>query len=162
MMYLRVFYQYCCAAPPILTQFIALVGKPILPSLAHKFVIAGRADPAATPGVQRCYFLRKRSSRTTSPPPLFSLGAGSADAAWAAGASIFSIAAGGDAGVGILAAALGSSAACLSRDSNWKPNCTAGAKNAVPASNGTARRSGTPPNDKPTSKPSSSTVKSQN
>src|ERR1700722_6169233 len=162
MMYLGVLYQYCCAVPPILTQFIALVGKPILPSLAHKFVIAGALTQRRPPVVQCCYFLRKRSSRTTSPPPLFSLGAGSADAAWAAGASIFSIAAGGGAGGGVLAAAPGSSAASLSRDSNWKPNCTAGSKNAVTASNGTARRSGTPPNDKPTSKPSSSTVKSQN
>ena len=46
-MYLRVFHQYYCAMLPILTQFIALVGKPILPSLAHKFVIAGGADSAA-------------------------------------------------------------------------------------------------------------------
>src|ERR1700733_3073155 len=48
MMYLGVLYQYCCAVPPILTQFIALVGKPILPSLAHKFVIARALTPAAT------------------------------------------------------------------------------------------------------------------
>ena len=41
--------------------------------------------------------------------------------------------------------------------SNCKPNCAAGSTKAITASNGTVIRSGTPPNDRPTSKASSST-----
>ena len=48
MIYLRLFYQYCRATPPILTKFAVLAGKPILLLPAHKFVIAVSLTPAAT------------------------------------------------------------------------------------------------------------------
>src|SRR5271169_1411748 len=92
----------------ILTQFIGLMGNLILPPAAHKFVIAGLATHRRLPVVPRSYFFRNRSSRTTSPPPLFSSRAGSACAAWAGAAraaSVFSIAVGAGTGVGVLAAA---------------------------------------------------------
>ena len=46
--------------------------------------------------------------------------------------------------------------------SNCRPNCTEGSKKPLIASNGTERRSGTPPNERPTSNPSSLTFRSQN
>ena len=46
--------------------------------------------------------------------------------------------------------------------SNCRPNCTDGSKKPLIASNGTASFSGMPPNDRPTSKPRSFTLRSQN
>ena len=57
--------------------------------------------------------------------------------------------------------AAGASAAA-SAGSNCRPNCTDGSKKLLIASNGTTSRSGMPPNDRPTSKRSSVTTRSQN
>src|ERR1700704_5594052 len=99
------------------------------------------------------YFLRKRSSRTTSAP---SLGF--------AGSSLFSVA---GVGVGNVVGAAGAGtagrlAAGASAGSNCKPNWTEGSKKLLIELNGTTRRSAMPPNDRPTSKRSSVTVRSQN
>src|SRR6266481_224798 len=83
------------------------------------------------------YFLRKRSSRTTSAPsPGFagssrfsSTGAGTVTADGAGAAGRFA------AGVSVAA----------SDGSNCKPNCTEGSKKLLMALNGTSRRSGMPP-----------------
>src|SRR5258707_3812034 len=91
------------------------------------------------------YFLRKRSSRTTSAPsPGFagssrfsSTGAGTVTAARAAGRFA--------AGVSVAA----------SDGSDCKPNCTEGSKKLLMALKGTTRRSAMTPKEKPTSKRSS-------
>src|ERR1700730_9229310 len=97
------------------------------------------------------YFLRKRSSRTTSAPsPGF---AGSetgraevtGEGAATAGRSV-----------------AGASFAAASDGSNCRPNCTEGSKKLLMELNGTTRRSGIPPNDRPTSNRSSVTTRSQN
>src|SRR6266404_6061022 len=102
------------------------------------------------------YFLRKRSSRTTSAPSH-----GFAGSSWftAAGAGKGVVRAEGAGNAGRLAA--GVSVAALD-GSNCKPNCTDGSKKLLMELNGTTRRSGMPPNDRPTSKRSSVTTRSQN
>ena len=52
--------------------------------------------------------------------------------------------------------------AAVSAGSNCRPNCTDGSKKLLMELNGTTRRSGMPPNDRPTSKRSSVTTRSQN
>src|SRR5271163_586876 len=101
----------------------------------------------------RRYFLRKRSSRTTSAP---SVGL--------SGSSSDSFAGLGRADVAGRGAASSSSAgvAAPSEFSNCRPNCTEGSKKLLMEAKGTTRRSGIPPNDRPTSKRSSVTTRSQN
>src|SRR5579863_4481244 len=112
------------------------------------------------------YFFLKRSSRTTSPPPLGGSGSGSLAVAGTDKASGLADSGGtiliGGGLSAVAPAATPSPDASASIVSNWKPNCTAGSKKAVMASNGITRRSGTPPNDRPTSNASSLTSKSQN
>src|ERR1700712_5359735 len=97
------------------------------------------------------YFLRKRSSRTTSAPSLGFAGSlrssGGGEAAGGDGTAT----ADGAATAGRLAAGASLTA---SDGSNCRPNCTDGSKKLLMELNGTTSRSGIPPNDSPTSKPS--------
>src|SRR5262249_2330518 len=103
------------------------------------------------------YFLRNRSRRTTSAPSL-GLSSGSGLSATSTGAVAVS-----DAGAAAVAGRFDAGAsAAPSDDSNWRPNCTEGSKKLLMAANGTTRRSGMPPKDRPTSKRSSLTSRSQN
>src|SRR6516225_9062645 len=126
------------------------------------------------------YFLRKRSSRTTSPPPaglsgcaseVVVAGSGLAGTGTATFTCVIALCSAGERAASeslSLAAAVpwpACSDACASASaisSNCKPNCTEGSKKAFTAANGTVNRSGTPPKDTPTSKPLSVTTKSQN
>src|ERR1700730_13092442 len=111
------------------------------------FILYGSAD----------YFLRKRSSRTTSAPSLGFAGSssGAGDAAGGEGTAT----ADGAATAGRLAAG---ASLTDSDGSNCRPNCTDGSKKLLMELKGTTSRSGIPPNDSPTSKRSSVTVRSQN
>src|SRR5581483_6895196 len=113
-----------------------------------RFVHAQSMALAAVPRVGSCvYFLRKRSSRTTSAP---SPGA-------AGGTGFSSLASGTGAGEGA-ATAVGAGAAgnlgelgvsaIASDGSNCRPNWTDGSKKLLIAWKGTTSRSATPPNDK--------------
>src|SRR5438552_12565916 len=101
------------------------------------------------------YFLRKRSIRTTVAP---SLPRGGSPPFSAGGVATGRPEAGGTAG---RLAEAGISPA-ISCGSNCRPNCTEGSKKLLIEANGTTSRSGTPPNDSPTSKRSSVTTRSQN
>src|SRR5262245_35940431 len=121
------------------------------------------------------YFLRNRSRRTTSPPPSGLCGP-SSDGASAAGVAFcgtaaiagvvrvcFGSAAGRvSGGVAGAAGAVASAAAGSATGSNFTPNGTDGSTNSLIEANVTASRSGMPPNDMPTSKPVSLTIRSQN
>src|SRR3982074_982419 len=102
------------------------------------------------------YFLRKRSSRTTSAPSL-----GFAGFSWfsAAGTGAGIVTAEGAGTAGRFAAGVSVAA---SEASNCRPKGTSGSKKLLMELNGTTRRSGMPPNDRPTSKRSSDTTRSQN
>src|SRR5437899_3077442 len=100
------------------------------------------------------YFLRKRSSRTTSAPSL-----GFAGSSWFSATGAATVTAEGAGTAGRLAAGVSVAA---SDGSNCRPNCTDGSKKLLMELNGTTRRSGMPPNDRPTSKRSSVTTRSQN
>src|SRR4029077_15570215 len=102
------------------------------------------------------YFLRKRSSRTTSAPSLGLAGSASLSAAGAVAAA--GKAEGGGT-AGSFAAGVSTSA---SVGSNCSPNFTEGSRKLLIDANGTTSRSGMPPNDRPTSKRSSVTTRSQN
>src|SRR5258708_6445049 len=135
-------------------------------------ILSGRAGPlcrSACHGLKAVagedvYFLRKRSSRTTSAP---SLGLGSpswglssaVSAGFSAGLSCplscallsaFALALG--AGAAAASGAGGAAAAGASPASKVRPNCTDGSRNALIAANGTTSFSGMLPNDSPTSK----------
>src|SRR5260370_1099550 len=122
---------------------------------------AGSIAPAVRSIYMNCadflradHFLRKRSSRTTSAPSL-----GLAGSSWfsAAGAAIVTAEGAGTAGR--LAARVSVAA---SDRSNCRPHCTDRWEKLLMELNGTTRRSGVPPNDRPTSKRSSVTTRSQN
>src|ERR1700674_1667695 len=125
--------------------------------------------PPAVETLHRAHFLRKRSSRTTSPPwPPGGRGSGSPapTGAWAGGDALGS-AAGASAGLksrrlGSLTSAGAAVGSVAARVSNCKPNCTEGSKKPLTASNGIKSRSGMPLNDNPTSNVSSVTMRSQN
>src|SRR5262249_25721423 len=147
----------------------------------------GRAQRCAYPSVlcrasSVLYFLRKRSSRTTSAPPVGLSGSssdgvsvGSADLAAAETAGAVRGCLGSATGRAVaispcfaaIAAACGAGT-CLgslgtsATSSNLTPNCTEGSTKPLIAANGTPIRSGMPPNDMPTSKPSALTTRSQN
>src|SRR5665213_1821684 len=104
------------------------------------------------------YFLRKRSSRTTSAP---SLGLAGGLGSSVAGSGTVNAKGTGEGAVTAGNFAAGSSGAA-SAASNCRPNCTDGSKKLLMELNGTTSRSGMPPNDSPTSKRSSVTVRSQN
>src|SRR5882724_1420527 len=105
------------------------------------------------------YFLRKRSSRTTSAPsPDFTgslvVSAGGAEI----GAAEATAEGAGAAGALVAGASLGTASA----GSNCRPNWTEGSKKLLMEWKGTTSRSGIPPNDRPTSNRSSVTTRSQN
>src|SRR3954453_13483606 len=105
------------------------------------------------------YFLRKRSSRTTSAPSLGLAGSppcsGAGEAEDGAGTATAD-------GAGTAGRLAGGASLRASEGSNCKPNCTDGSKKLLIELKGTTSRSGIPPNDSPTSKRSSVTTRSQN
>src|SRR6516164_630021 len=103
------------------------------------------------------YFFRNRSNRTTSAPSPGFVGSSAFGEAAAAGGGTATDEEAGAAGR-FFAGASGAASA----GSNCNPNCTEGSKKLLMAANGTTKRSGMPPNDKPTSKRSSVTTRSQN
>src|SRR4051812_24519373 len=104
------------------------------------------------------YFLRKRSSRTTSAPSL-----GFAGSARLSGATVADGEGTAKADGGATAGRLAAGASTADSDgSNCRPNCTDGSKKLLMELKGTTRRSGIPPNDSPTSNRSSVTTRSQN
>src|SRR3954452_656015 len=103
------------------------------------------------------HFLRKRSNRTTSAPPWFGAAGSSAPSAGSV-AGVGTATADGAGAAGNVSA----ETSATSEVSNWRPNFTDGSRKLLMALNGTTSRSGMPPKDRPTSKRSSSTVRSQN
>src|ERR1700731_504075 len=104
------------------------------------------------------YFLRKRSSRTTSAPSPGFTGSLMVSAVAETGTVEVTAEGAGTAGALVAGASLGAASA----GSNCRPNWTEGAKKLLMEWKGTTSRSGIPPNDRPTSKRSSVTTRSQN
>src|SRR6476620_5459068 len=121
------------------------------------------------------HFLRKRSSRTTSAPPLSDGLSSDLSAATGSGlaGTLVALASLGSWRCGVrrlLAGGLSVSASVSSpsssgasaRLSNCRVNCTDGSAKPLIASNGMTSRSATPPKERPTSNASSVTLRSQN
>src|SRR4051794_35517719 len=102
------------------------------------------------------HFLRKRSNRTTSAPPWFGAAGSSVPSAGSVAGGT-ATADGAGAGGKVSGGKSGASGGA-ERGAKF----TDGARELLMALNGTISRSGMPPKDRPTSKRSSSTVRSQN